>query len=265
HLGYVRHHLIDFGDSLGASGERDKYQSEGYEGEFDWAAMGGRLFGFGLRYQDWLRLRRAPYPSVGIFEADLFEPSSWRPTYPNPAFQKATRADTFWAAAILAHLDRTAITAAVAAAHYSDARAARLIIDVLLARRVKVLRHAFAGILPLADPSVRGLRVAMTDLAVAAGLPGPAGPPRYRFSVRWNRTARGDCELERGERGGPALDLGPSVASARRRFGAAFAADPFVTVTWQRMRGDGPGPRVELHLRVQSEHLIPVAVWREGE
>jgi hypothetical protein len=264
-LGYVRHQLIDFGDSLGASGERDKYLSEGYEGEFDWAAMGGRLFGFGLRYQDYLSLRRTSYPSVGIFEADLFEPERWRPTYPNPAFDEATRADTFWAAAILAHIDRRAITAAVAAARYSDARAARLIVDVLVARRAKLLRHAFAGFLPLADPSVHGFRIAMTDLAVAARLPGPPGPPRYRYSVRWNRTGRGDCEVERGERGDPALDLGPRVARARRRFGGAFAADPFLTITWQRMRGDRPGPRVELHLRVQSDHVVPVGLWRERD
>jgi hypothetical protein len=264
-LGYVRHHLIDFGNALGASGEREKYIGEGYEAEFDWAAMGGRLFGFGMRYDDWLSLRLTPYPSVAIFEAELFEPERWQPSYPNIAFEEATREDTFWAASILARLDRPAIEAAVRGASYSDARAARLITDVLMARRAKLLRHAFAGFLPLVDPEVRGARVTMTDLEVAAR-PGPAPRgARYRYSVRWNRTWRLDRELERGERERPSLDLAGSLRRVRQRAADAFAADPFVTLTWRRMSGDEPGPRVELHLRAVGDRLVPVGLWREED
>jgi hypothetical protein len=253
-LGYVRHHLIDFGNSLGAAGERDKYLGEGYEAEVDWYEIARRTFILGLRYDDWLRLRRSPYPSVAIFEADLFEPESWRPNYPNPAFDEATAEDTFWAASILARLDRRAITAAVAAARYRDPRAARLIVDVLMARRAKLLAHAFAGFLPLADPSVQGARVAMRDLQ-------PPGRPIYRYAVRWNRTGRGDRELERGERSEPVVDLATALTRARAQSG--FAADPFLTLTWWRPRGEQAGPRVELHLRAAGDHLIPVALRRE--
>ncbi len=264
-LGYVRHHLIDFGNALGASGERDKYVGEGYEAEFDWEAMGGRLFGFGLRYDDWLRLRRTPYPSVALFEAELFEPERWRPAYSNPAFEEATAEDTFWAGSILARLDRTAIAAAVAGARYSDPRAAQLILDVLLARRAKMLEHALAGFLPLVDPDVRGFRVAMTDLDVAARrAPRDA---RYRYSVRWNRTGRGDRELARGDAAAPVVDLGPAVRRARE--GGAFDGDPFLTLTWRRLHRGELGPRVELHLRARADHVVPVALrrqrdWRTG-
>ena len=264
-LGYVRHHLIDFGNSLGASGERDKYVGEGYEAEFDWEAMGGRLFGFGLRYDDWLTLRRTPYPSVALFEAEQFEPESWRPSYSNPAFEEATAEDTFWAASILARLDRTAIAAAVAGARYSDPRAARLIVDVLVARRAKMLDHGFAGFLPLVDPEVRGYRVAMTDLDRTVGR-APRGA-RYRYSVRWNRTGRGDRALEAGEAADPVVDLAAAVRRARADGG--FDDDPFLTLTWQRVRGGSAGPRVDLHLRARTDHLVPVALrrqrdWRTG-
>ena len=262
-LGYVRHHLIDFGNSLGASGERDKYVGEGYEGEFDWAAMGRRIFGFGLRYDDWLGLRRTPYPSVAIFESEMFEPERWRPSYPNPAFDEATARDTFWAAAILARLDRAAVEAAVAGARYSDPRAARLITDVLMARRAKLLRHAFAGFLPLVDPDVRGYRVDMTDLEVKTGTSREA--PRYRFAVRWNRSGRGDRELESGDRATPSIDLAGALRRIQEREPGAFADDPFLTLTWRRLRGGEPGPRVDLHLRVVGDHLVPVALWRERD
>jgi len=75
-LGYVRHFLIDFGDSLGAAGERGKYQGEGYEEQVDWGAMGGRLVALGLRYPYWMWVRRTPYPAVGIFESREFDPAS---------------------------------------------------------------------------------------------------------------------------------------------------------------------------------------------
>jgi hypothetical protein len=260
-LGYVRHHLIDFGNSLGAGGERDKYLGEGYEAEVDWTAIGNRLFSFGLRYDSWLALRRTAYRSVAIFEAKLFEPEKWQPNYPNPAFDEATRRDSFWAGSLLARLDRTAVEAAVAGARYSDPEAARHIVDVLMARRTKMLRHTFAGFLPLADPTVSGQRVAMVDLAVQAAL--VTGVPRYRFSVRWNRTRRPDRQLESGERPAPVVDLAGAVRRARQSDG--FDDDPFLTLTWWRRHESGLGPRVELHLRVVDDHLVPVHLWRERD
>jgi hypothetical protein len=262
-LGYVRHHLIDFGNSLGAAGERDKYRGEGYEGEVDWYEIARRMLILGLRYDDWLALRRSPYPSVAVFEADLFEPERWRPNYPNPAFDEATAEDTFWAAAILARLDRAAVEAAVAAARYRDPRAARLIVDVLVARRAKLLAHAFAGVLPLADPTARGTVAELRDMAIVGGLRAAPAGSAYRYAVRWNRTGRADRELERGWRPSPSLDLAGALARARAADGSGFAAEPFVTVTWWLPRGDRSGPRVELHLRVAGDRVIPIGLARD--
>lgn len=253
-LGYVRHTLIDFGNSLGAAGERDKYRGEGYEEEFDWAAMGLRALGFGLRYDEWLLLRRSPYPSVAIFEAKLFNPAGWRPNYPNPAFDQATADDTFWGASLLARIGRSAVEAAVAAAHYSDPRAGAYVVEVLMARRAKMLAHAFEGYLPLVDPDVRGHRVAMTDLW-------PRRAAAYHWTARWNRTGRGDQELARGEAAAPTADLAAAIARARQLDAAGFTGDPFVTVSWSR--AGERGPTVELHLRVQGDHLVPVGLRRE--
>ncbi|HUS67823.1 MAG TPA: hypothetical protein VMZ28_24980 [Kofleriaceae bacterium] len=257
--GYVRHFLIDFGDSLGSAGERGKFIGEGYEGAVEWPAVIGRLFGVGLRYPYWVTVRRTREPAVGVFEAKIFDPARWEPRFPNPAFDEATPRDTYWAAAILAHFDRARVAAAVGAARYGRAEAGALVLDVLMKRRDKLLRHAFRRMAPLGDPDVRGWRVAMRDLEELAGLAGPS--PVYRVEVRWNRTGAADVVLERGALQRPAIDLARAAARARALPG--FGDDPFLTVSWTRPRGGRIGPAVELHLRVARDRVVPVGLERQ--
>ena len=264
-LGYVRHYLIDFGDSLGAAGERGKYVGEGYEGHIDWAAMVGRLVGVGLRYPYWLWVRRTPYPSVGVFESVVFEPDRWEPSYDNPAFVHASPRDTFWAASLLARFDQKRVEAAVAGARYSDPRAAALIVQILMRRRDKLLAHATRRMAPLVDPEVRGTVVSMRDLDEVAGLPAPPGGWGYEWSVRWNRSAHPDCELERGDGAAARLDLGPAIRRARLRDPDGFAGDPFLTVSFWRPRHGRRGPRVDVHLRAHGDRLVLAGLDRELE
>jgi len=264
-LGYVRHFLIDFGDSLGGAGERGKYLGEGYEEHVDWAAMGGRLIALGLRYPYWLWVRASPYPAVGMFESKVFDPARWEPGFANPAFIQATRRDTFWAASLLARFDRPHVEAAVRAAHYSDPRAAALIVQILMERRDKLLAYATRRMAPLVDPEVRGSLVSMRDLEEVAGLPPPRAGRRYRWSVRWNRSGRPDCELERGEGTAPRLDLGPAIRRVRVRDAAGFASDPFLTVSFWVPRHGRAGARVEVHLRVHGDRLVLAGLEREIE
>jgi hypothetical protein len=264
-LGFVRHYLIDFGDSLGAAGERGKYVGEGYEGHIDWRAMGGRLFGVGLRYPYWLAVRRSPYPSVGVFESAVFDPTRWEPAYDNPAFIEATARDTFWAATILARFDEDRIAAAVAGARYSDPRAAALLVQILVKRRDKLLAHATRRMAPLIDPELRGTTVSMSDLEAVAEMAPPSGGRAYRWSIRWNRTGTRDCELERGQGPAPRVDLAGAIDRAKRRDPDGFARDPFLTVSFWRPKHGRPGPGVELHVRVHGDRLVLAAIDREVE
>jgi hypothetical protein len=263
HLGHVRHYLIDFGDSLGAAGYREKYVSEGYEQRVDWVAMAARWAALGLRYPYWLRTRRSPFRSVGIFESEVFDPARWSPSYPNPAFDEATARDTFWAAAVLARVTPELVAAAVAAADYREPGAAAWVTRVLLERRAKLLRHAFRPMLALVDPVVvDGWTVELTDLEARARL--LPRPPRYRWSVRWDRRARPDCELAAGGGRSPRADLSGAVAAARRDDPDGFAAEPYLTLTvWRPRAGGAPGPHLELHLRALGDRLLPVALSRE--
>ncbi|HLU66794.1 MAG TPA: hypothetical protein VKZ63_10985 [Kofleriaceae bacterium] len=263
-LGYVRHHLIDFGDSLGAAGERDKYLGEGYEGHIDWPAILGRLFGGGLVYPYWLGVRRSPYRTVGLFEAEVFDPARWSPGYPNPAFDAATPRDTFWAASLLARLDREHVAAAIEAARYSEPGAAAYVLDVLMKRREKLLRHAFRRVVPLVDPEVAGTTLRLRDLGVATGLVAAASA-WYRFEVRWNRSGKMDCLLAQHRAAAPEIDLAPALARASELSPGALTRDPFVTVSVWRVRHGRRGPRLDVHLRVVDGGLLPVGLWREVE
>jgi len=257
-LGYLRHYLIDFGDALGASGDRVKYIGEGYEGQVDWAEMGKRYLGLGLAYPYWLPVQRSPYRAVGVFEADVFDPARWAPGFPNAAFDEATALDTFWGASIVARFSRDHIEAAVSAGQYRDAEVAAILAEVLMKRREKMLRYVFESMLPLDDPEVkRRYELSMTDLAVGAGLVARAS---YSWQVRWNRTGRGDRVLARGAGPSPAVDLRQPIRDALDSDRSAFADDPFLTV---RFRRKGHPAAVEVHLRVAGSRVVPVALHRE--
>ena len=258
-LGYVMHFLIDFGDSLGASSSREKYLSEGYEHQLDWAEMGKRFIAFGLSYPYWLSVKRTPFRGVGIFEGEVFDPDKWAPRVPNSAFDQATRRDTFWAAAILARMSREHLAAAAAAGELSETGATELVTEVLVQRRDRLLDYGFRGILALDDPSVEdGYVVRLTDLEVSSGrVPEPVA---YTWSARWDHTGGIDHELGRGTTDTPAFDLRDAVTRAMTDHASGFREDPYMTLTIRRA---GKSAEVHVHLRVVRDHVVPVGLERD--
>lgn len=259
-LGYLVHYLIDFGDSLGSSGDREKLTSEGYEQRIDWHEIGLRSLTLGVRDPKWFRVSRSPMREVGVFEAETFEPEDWTPLYNNPAFLAANPDDTFWAASILAHFTDADIEAAVAAARYSNRAAAEWIAQVLSLRRIALLRHAFAGRSPLDLPRVVGSRLRLIDLIVLAELPDP--PATYRWSLRWNRTRGEDRALGDAHTRSPELELGPLLARARQRWGEALAEEPYLTATVRRRIEGELGPPLHVHLRLAGDRVFAVGLDR---
>ncbi len=81
------------------------------------------------------------HPSVGFVESKVFDPSDWRPDYPNPAFDDRTERDIRWGARIVAGFSDEMIRTAVAAGRYSDPRAADYVTRVLIERRDKLVRR----------------------------------------------------------------------------------------------------------------------------
>lgn len=77
--------------------------------------------------------------SIGRFEAEAFDPLTWKPEYPNPAFANMHADDTFWAARIVWRFTNEMVRAVVEKAQYTDPRATDYMTGTLIARRDKVL------------------------------------------------------------------------------------------------------------------------------
>lgn len=273
--GVVRHYLLDFGNSFGSTGTGEKSAREGIDHVVDWPDIATNLLSLGFRYPP--RLRRSPYRSIGLFEARQFDPDDWRPAFRNPAFDEATREDTFWATAILARIQPDHIRAAVTAGRYHDEGATTYVIETLLERRRKLLISGFAGFLEIDAPRTQGSVLIVDDLRALGGL-SPIGTLDY--TVRWNQTRGSDQLLANGTVAPPpppppataGTEPAPATIASRTELHVeladvirwtqrtpGFAADPFLTVELSRHGS----MRVAIHLRVVGDRLVPVGLQRQ--
>ena len=253
--GIVEHYLIDFGDAFGSSGLGEKAAVEGYQYLVDWTSILTNLLSLGLRYPTVGDVKRSPARAIGLFEAVAFDPEDWKPELPNPAFDQRTSEDVFWAASILARIQPDHVRAAVAAGHFSEDAASGAAVDVLLARRKKLLELGFANRVAADRPRSAGTVLTLDDLRALGGL--AAGT--FQFEARWSRTRRTDPVIARGYvaavNGELSIDLAHALAEVRRR--AGFEDDPFVTVELAQY-----GRTMEVQLRVAGDRIIPIAVER---
>jgi hypothetical protein len=236
-LGYVKHYWIDFGTALGSSGGLPKPPAYGRAYAVDWGRIGRRALSLGAYEEPWERGVSMRYASVGPFEP--FDPERWVPQNPTPPFDRASPLDRFWAASILARFDEAHIAAAVATARHPEPGAAEHVVAVLRARQLALLRYAFAEVLPLVDPIVRGWTLSMTDLGHDASVE----PRSYRIQVRRDRGSDGDGVLLE------AVSRRPEVRVPR--------GEPFVTVSFEE-----GGRAVEVHLVEVNGSPVPVALTR---
>lgn len=256
-LGHVVHYLLDFGDALGAAGTKPKFPGQGYEYRLDWPLIGQSFFSLGLAYRYWVTLQRSPFRSVGLFEAQVFDPDRWAPTFPNPAFDEANAHDTYWAASIIARFTPRQLLAIVEEADYTEPGARQWVLRVLLARQYRLLARAFENLLPLDFPVTRGGVLQLTDLAVQANL---LLQP-HLVSYEWHAVDEDGQTLGRGQTPTPQVNL----ATIARRLKAARPRAPFMTVHWRRKDGlaISPPPEVRVHVRAVEGGVLAVGLDRD--
>ncbi|PSQ98340.1 MAG: hypothetical protein BRD48_07730 [Bacteroidetes bacterium QS_9_68_14] len=199
---YVRHHLIDFGSTLGGSplGPLDRWQ--GYEYSIQPGRMALRAVSLGFAGTPWLSIDYPDYPSVGHIEAEHFDPTAWKPLYPNPAFQRMDRADAFWAARQVAHFTDEELRAIVATGKYSNAEAESYLAETLMKRRDKIARAYldYGGGLDrfrVEDGPSEGQRLAFDDLLAGRGLAPEARERRVTWRVFDNEAGEAGRTLAR--------------------------------------------------------------------
>jgi len=175
--GYVRHNLIDFGTVMGSGAWQPHARRIGNEYYIEFTPALKSAATLGIWDRPWRKVHYDIYPSVGRFESDYFQPETWKPDYPNPAFDRMTLQDALWATRTVMRFTDEMIRAMVACGRYDDPAAQEHVIETLIERRDKTVRYWLAQINPVdgfevADAPDGEHRLAFTNLGVEAGLAG---------------------------------------------------------------------------------------------
>jgi len=209
---FVKHYLIDFSATLGSRGkaaEGVNLRSEGFEYLVDYGAMFKSLASVGLYERPWVGVEYPVIRGVGRFEAEHFDPGSWRPDYPNPAFENLTPQDGFWGAKMVMNFSDAHIRAAVEAAEFTEPLATETMTRVLIERRDRVGRHWFAQVNPLDRFEVAdaggAMQLRFDDLAVRYGF---EAARHYRAVIESDGRRGQTLDLE-----SPAVPLSAALAS----------------------------------------------------
>lgn len=183
---FIRHYLIDFSSTLGADSDEPKAVYKGYSYTLDVEQALVSLFTLGLRRWSWEKGDPTGMPaSAGYFEAELFDPPGWKPLHGNPAFDNMTYADAAWACKILASFTKDDLLACVESGQYTDTATTRYLVDILWARRAKILGYYSTKVSLLDNFAVRdnGSVVSLTFEAVAATEPATSASSRFIVGV----------------------------------------------------------------------------------
>jgi hypothetical protein len=176
----LKHYLLDFGDILGSNGVQPKEAWSGHEFTLNGKSTLVQMATLGLYVPRWARADYPKITGVGLLDSWSFEPLSWKPNYPNPAFLRMDREDAFWAAKQVAAFSDAEIRALVETGEYSDPRAADWVTECLLKRRDKIAEAWFSKVAPLDRFRISDGKLVFDDLGAARG----TGTTR-EYTVRW--------------------------------------------------------------------------------
>jgi len=177
--GYVRHYLIDFAATLGSGTIRPHQPREGREYNFAFWPSLARMVTLGFYNQGWEDEEfQLIHPSIGWIPMETFDPGKWRANWPNGAFRLVTPADGYWGAKIVGSFSDDHIRAAVSEGGLPTPEVQNLLVEILKARRDKVLAYWCSRVTPIENVSTaliesggsRALELTFDDLGLAAGL-----------------------------------------------------------------------------------------------
>jgi hypothetical protein len=180
---HVKHYLIDFGSTLGSGSTNVQKPRAGYEYYWELKPTVMRIATLGLWDRSWIRAEYPKLPSVGAFESSVFDPKSWKPEYPNPAFTNLQPEDAYWAAKIVMSFTNDDIRKIVHTGLLSDKRAEQYVVDTLIQRRDKIGRYWLSRLLALDNFRIDGNVVRFTDLLAEYGF----GKSLETVTAKWYR------------------------------------------------------------------------------
>ena len=228
---WVKHYMFDFGSILGSGTVYAQRHRAGNEYLFEQKPGWLTLATLGLYVRPWMTIDYPDVPrSVGRLEAERFDPLTWKPEYPNPAFANMRPDDAFWAARIVSKFSDEAIRAVVEKAAYTDRAATDFVTNAIITRRNKVVAAWINQVCPVDDMTLSADgTLAFTNAAVNAKA--ATGPERYELN--WFRFD--NATDQRTPVGGPM-----TVSSAPARAPQGLTGD-FVGVSVTATHAQQPG------------------------
>jgi hypothetical protein len=181
----VRHHLIDFGSTIGSAGvyPREPYEGAEYLVEGKKTLAGIPTFGFYIK--DWRTVPRYRARSVGAFPIDnvQWDPEGWKPRYANSAFRAARLDDKFWAARRLQAFTDDMLNAVIRVGQFNDSTSEEMLSKFLVERRNAIIRRYLPAVNPIVDLQLSSSStLTFTNAAVDADV--AAAPAEY--VVTWS-------------------------------------------------------------------------------
>lgn len=180
---WVKHYMFDFGSILGSATIFAQRHRAGNEYIFEQRPGWLTLATLGFYIRPWMTIDYPDVPaSIGRLEAERFDPLTWRPEYPNPAFENMRPDDAFWAARIVSKFTDPMIRAVVEKARYSDPAATDYMTRTLIRRRDKVVAAFINQVCPVVDATLAADgTLSFGNAAVEAG----AATPPTSYTLQW--------------------------------------------------------------------------------
>lgn len=244
---YVKHYMIDFGGTLGASMEGPMPRTYGHQYFFDPHIAMLKILTLGLYHPLYERWDTIPYPAAGAWEARSYHPGRFRFLYPNLAFDNLNRRDGYWAARIVMSFTDEQLRAVAREGKYSDPAVAPYIAKVLIERRDKTGRHYYSRVNPLDNFALNGLdngnyELCFDDMAVEGGL-ARAENTTYVYSVA------AECDCPRTDQ--PLVE-GTCIPVRWADIPSHLSGVLVVAIQTLR-KGERPSPYLRVYLRRSAE------------
>jgi hypothetical protein len=180
----VRHHLLDFGSTVGSAGV---YPREAFEG-WEYLVEGGKTLKgiptFGFYIKNWRTIPIYRARSVGAFPIDhsTWDPEAWKPRYANSAFRSARLDDKFWAARRLQGFTDEMLKAVTRVGRFDDPTSEAMLAKFLIDRREAILRRYLPSVNPILNVQLTsGGMLTFRNAAVEA----PTASEPAEYAVQW--------------------------------------------------------------------------------
>ncbi len=238
---FVRHYLTDLHLTLGSAGATPKPRWSGHEYVLEVDQVLERIATLGLSGGDWAESDPPDWPALGHFGVGGFEPRSWRPEWPNPAFQRADSSDAFWAAKQVRQFSRADLEAVVGTAEYSSSQVENHVVLTLLQRRNAIGQAYLHWTGGLDRFAVQGNRLTFEHLPARHGLASDSLQGTVIWHVFNNREDRVEEHLEDTELHRESIPL-PSSRAAFLRATIRMAGSRATQVYLRRKQPAPPEP-----------------------